>query len=233
MSETEIVCVIQARLGSSRLPAKVLLPLGGLPTVILAGLRVKCDGIKLIAAVPQNSTNQILRDCLSKFEIPYFQGSEEKLLDRFSRGLKNFDSQKIIVRISADNFIADCDLIKKIVNEFIERKLNYLSASGIGSGLPIWGTGIEVFRKHTLDEAVNNIVNDNDRISVTKLIKKIYGNNVSSQFRNFNLMNNRITIDTFDDFIYANKILSNFDDPINTSWIDILNHVNKTPREGI
>ena len=230
MLDTEIVCVIQARLGSSRLPAKVLLPLARLPTVVFASLRVKCDNIKLIAAVPDNSTNQILRDCLTRFKIPYFQGSEDKLLDRFSSGLKNYDRQKIIVRISADNFIADCDLIKKIVNEFVERKLNYLSASGPGSGLPRWGTGIEVFRKHTLDETVNNVKNNSERISLTNLMKKINGNNISLQFRDLNLMNNRITIDTFDDYIYANKILSNFDDLINASWVDLLNKISKIPR---
>jgi spore coat polysaccharide biosynthesis protein SpsF (cytidylyltransferase family) len=229
LPDSEIVCIIQARLGSSRLPAKVLLPLAGLPTVVFASLRVKRDNIKLIAAVPDNSTNQLLRDCLSRFEIPYFQGSEDKLLDRFSLGLKSYHNQQIIVRITADNFIADSDLIKKIVNEFVERKLNYLSATGPGSGLPIWGTGIEVFRKHTLDETVNNVKNDSERMSVTDLMKKINGNNISLQFSDLNLINNRITIDTFDDYIYANKILSNFDDPINTSWVDILNKISKIP----
>ena len=233
MPDSDIVCVIQARLSSKRLPAKALLPLGGLPAVIFASLRVMRDGIKLVAAVPQNSENQILRDCLSSFEIPFFQGSEDKLLDRYCFGLKKVDKQKIIVRLSADNFLADSDLIKKIVKEFIERKLNYLSASGPGSGLPIWGTGIEVFRKHRLDEAVNNVENDSDKISVTNLIKKINGNNTSLQFGNFNLTNNRITIDTFDDFIYANKILSNFDNPIKASWIDILNEIEKNPRVDV
>jgi len=229
-SSSELLCIIQARLGSSRLPSKVLLPLADLPAVVFAALRVKCNGINLIAAVPQDSDNQILRECLAKYNIPFFQGSEKKLFDRFSIGLKNFEKEKIIVRISADNFIADCNLIKKISAELVERNLNYLSASGVGSGLPKWGTGIEVFRKYAFDEAEKNIKNESERLSVTQLMKKIYGNNVSSQFGNLDFANNRITIDTYEDFIYANKILASFDDPVNVGWKDILDRTNLISR---
>ena len=230
LKNSDILCIIQSRLGSSRLPAKALLPLGGYPLIILAAKRVQRSGINVVATVPNNSENEILRKCLEKYKIPYFEGPENNLLERFSIVLKKNATKKIIVRISADNFIADSKLIKKNIDELIKRDLFYLSASGKGSGLPIWGTGIEVFKKEAFEEAYLKAKNSLNKAYFMELIKKIYGENVSKKFNSISFSKYRITIDTYNDYIYANYILSKFKNPIKISWKEILLKIKKYPR---
>lgn len=118
--------IIQARLGSSRLPEKVLLPIVNnrnlLQTVIdrLAALK-----IPIVVATTVNASDDKLANYLLDFNIPYFRGSEENVLTRFIAAAEHFGLSRII-RVCADNPFIDALYLQRIIESW-EDSFDYLS----------------------------------------------------------------------------------------------------------
>ena len=93
----KIVCIIQARISSSRLPAKILLPGYNKPLLFHLIDRInKCKKInQVVVATSQNPLDDLLHDlCLSK-KIKVFRGSLNDLLERYFKCAKKFKADHI------------------------------------------------------------------------------------------------------------------------------------------
>jgi spore coat polysaccharide biosynthesis protein SpsF len=112
----KVVGIIQARMGSQRLPGKSTLRLAGEPLVGRILERVIRSNFldEVILAVPDTSENSVLIDIASSYSVKSFAGSENDLLDRYYQAAKKSEAD-YIVRIPADNPVSHSTEIDKII----------------------------------------------------------------------------------------------------------------------
>jgi len=87
----KVVLIIQARMGSSRLPGKSMMDLAGKPLIyrVLDRITRIKNADKIVLAIPKGADNDILVDQASKLKIDVYRGSENDLLDRYYQAAKN------------------------------------------------------------------------------------------------------------------------------------------------
>lgn len=153
---SKVVLIIQARMGSKRLPGKSMLDLAGKPLIFRIIERVKrCKKIdKIVLAIPNTKENKILLKIGQTNEISVFQGSENNLLERYYKAAV-MNSAKYIVRLPADNAVPEPNEIDKIISHHLSLNRRGFSSnlsSFFNSGYPD-GIGAEIFDFSLLSEA--------------------------------------------------------------------------------
>jgi spore coat polysaccharide biosynthesis protein SpsF len=149
----KVVCVIQARMGSRRLPGKSLADLGGITLVesVVNGASTAKTLDHVVVSIPNSNSDDILFDYLQRKGIPVFRGLENDLLSRHIQVANDF-SADLIVRIPGDNPLPHDTEIDKIVNFHIDENLQGFSTNlseTMNSGYPD-GIGAEVFLAENL-----------------------------------------------------------------------------------
>ena len=122
------VIIIQARMGSTRLPGKVMKRIVGIPTIgiILKRLKKSKEAEEVIVATSKNKENKELLEYLKKIKASYFCGSENDVLNRFYKTASKCKA-KIIVRITADCPLVDIKIVDDFIQKFKKNKPDYLS----------------------------------------------------------------------------------------------------------
>jgi len=170
------ILIIQARLGSSRLPKKVLTEIEGQP--LLSHLLNRLSGSKLInkcvVATTTEQTDDSLVDFFKKNEINYFRGSENDVLDRFYKASVNIGakSDDNIIRICADNPLHHHEVLDFVLNKFIEGEYDYFSNSNYEPDFLEDGFDVEVFKFWLLEKAWNEAKLKSEREHVCPYMKK-------------------------------------------------------------
>jgi spore coat polysaccharide biosynthesis protein SpsF len=120
------VAIIQARMGSKRLPNKMLLHLHGYPIIEWVYRRIlKSNRVdKIIFAIPESEENHILSFYLKKIGAEVFEGSETDLVDRFYHAAKLYKAKNII-RICADNPLVCSSAIDSLVDFYDKTPCDY------------------------------------------------------------------------------------------------------------
>jgi len=207
------IVILQARTNSSRLPAKVLLPIGGIPIVVLAAKRAANTGKKVIVATSTESSDDGLVNILKTNGLAFFRGSLNNTLKRIVDALVEMKDQTIVFRLTADNIFPDGTLLDEIEQDFINRGLDYLCCNGEKSGLP-YGTSVEVTYAKHLRSALNNTHIPHDLEHVTPYIIRKFGLTYFEKHQALEKGLYRSTIDTFEDYLNIQKIFSNVENPI-------------------
>ncbi len=140
--------IIQARVGSSRLPRKSLMDLSGAPLVGRILERVKrCREVdKIVLAIPDTEENIPLRKIGEEYKVKVFEGSENDLVERYIEAAKR-EHTKHICRLPADNATPEPSEIDRMIRHHLSLKKRGFSSnlSEIkGSGYPD-GIGVEIF----------------------------------------------------------------------------------------
>ena len=120
------IAVIQARMGSSRLPKKALLPINGIPIIqwILERLMC-CQELDLIVfAIPNSKKDDVLYDFLLSKKVKIFRGSENDVLSRIYHAAMRYDADNVI-RICADNPFIDPKSIDDLILFFEKKRCDY------------------------------------------------------------------------------------------------------------
>ena len=122
------VGIIQARMSSTRLPGKVLLPLGGECALWWTVKRVgMADGVDLIVvASTENPADDVIEDYCRDREWPCFRGSEEDVLGRMV-ACSPWSGAHIIVDVTADCPLVSPEHIEHLVRAIKENELDYAS----------------------------------------------------------------------------------------------------------
>ncbi len=131
----KVVAMIQARMGSTRLPGKVLTPIEGKPVLWHVVQRVKAAKLVNEVAVltSEREENGPIRELCAREGIACFSGNEQDVLERFYRAAKQF-SADCIVRVTADCPLIDGALVDRILTEITKGNLDYC-AVGTGAGV--------------------------------------------------------------------------------------------------
>ena len=142
----KVVLIVQARIGSIRLPGKSLMDLAGKPLVGRVLERVqRCNNIDdIVLAIPNTIENDPLEELAKGYEVNLYRGSEDDLVDRYYQAAKTFNAT-IVGRLPADNPIPEPYEIDRIIEHHIQS--NYAFSSNLsevyGNGYPD-GIGAEI-----------------------------------------------------------------------------------------
>lgn len=122
----KVVAIIQARMGSTRLPNKMMLYLGGYPVIEWVYQRVKKARRinQVVVAIPDLAKDQVLEYFLGQLGAEVFKGSENDLVERFYHCARYYRADHI-VRVCADNPLVDPGEIDRLVEFFQQRHLDY------------------------------------------------------------------------------------------------------------
>ncbi|MDH7472937.1 MAG: glycosyltransferase family protein [Anaerolineae bacterium] len=220
----KVVAIIQARTGSTRLPAKVLLDISGasmLERVVTRTQRAKrLDGV-VVATTVQPADDAIMEIC-ADHGWSCFRGSEEDVLDRYYRAAIEFQAD-VIVRITSDCPLIDPEIVSRIIEEFLDHQpeAEYVSNTWPKRTFPR-GLDIEVIRFDVLERAWREDDNLAWREHVTPYI---YRN--PERFRIHSVTNDvdysfmRWTVDTLEDLMLVRRIYEHFGDD-QFSWLDVV-----------
>lgn len=163
MSEDcRVVLILQARMGSARLPGKSMMDLAGEPLVGRILERVKrCTKLNdIVLAIPDNESNKPLAILAKKYDVKVFSGSENDLVERYYQAAL-VNEADVIVRIPADNATPQPEEIDRIIDHHLSlNRQGFSSNLSVidGSGYPD-GIGAEVFELALLSD-VNKTVKD-------------------------------------------------------------------------
>ena len=114
----KIVAIVQARMGSSRLPGKVLKRINGMTVIEILLSRLSQANLldSIVVAVPAGSENQDLVDHIYHLGYECVQGSEDDVLNRFHVAAERFEAD-VIVRITGDCPLVDFKLVDDVITE--------------------------------------------------------------------------------------------------------------------
>ena len=191
---------VQARLGSTRFPNKVLQKIGSKSIIEIIKLRLDKikDQFKLVFLIPQKDKN--FKKFLIKKNILFFSGSASDVLSRYHEASKKFNA-KHIVRITADCPLVDPILINEMFKMYENENCDYLS--NIQPPTFPDGYDIEIFNNKILKDANDNSKNKYEREHVTPYMQK------NSRIKKLNFINSkdlshlRLTLDYKKDLIFA------------------------------
>jgi len=226
--DLNIVGITQARIGSSRLPSKVLMKAGG-KTILEHHLRRAKKSRKVNSWVLATTFEEGVDELINigqqqNFRI--FQGSSDNVLDRFYQSVKDIRPD-YVVRITSDCPLIDGELIDLAINTCIERKLTYFSNSH-GDTLPD-GVDVEVFTFAALEDAWKNAVLPSDLEHVVLYIRKTLKENVKTSYPEAwkELADLRLTVDEPSDLDLIQKLIEKFGG--DQSWIIYARAVKEDP----
>jgi spore coat polysaccharide biosynthesis protein SpsF len=226
-----IVAIIQARMGSTRLPGKVLQDLAGEP--MLARVVNRTCRATTLQEVVIATTTSALDDAIVKLckarDWSWFRGSEEDVLDRYYRAAKEYQAD-LIVRITSDCPLIDPEVIVQVVKAFLERQpeVDYASNTWPRRTFPR-GLDTEVMRIDVLERAWREDSNPAWREHVTPYI---YRN--PDRFRIHNVLSQvdysamRWTVDTLEDLAFVRQIYDYFGHD-RFSWREVLKVLEEHP----
>ena len=216
-----ITCIIQARIGSSRLPGKVMQKISENKRVIdfvVDQLQESKKIEKIIVAIPDEIEDNITYDHLISRNISTFRGSLNNVLDRYYQCAKS-NSSSIIIRITADCPLIDPQIVDSVITKFIENKYDYV-ANTHPRTFP-YGTETEVFSFDALKICWEETNDKYDKEHVTSYFYKNPDKFKIGNFsQNTNQSNYRWTVDYEEDLKLVKKIVQKISkNPILTEHI--------------
>lgn len=231
----KILTIIQARVGSTRLPGKVLLPLADEPLLLRMYERVsfsKHAGEIVVAITEEQSDNELHKLCHQN-KIKVFRGNTFDLLDRHYQAAKKYNAEAVI-KIPSDCPLIDPEIIDKVILYYINNKEKFDFVSNLHPPTYPDGNDVEVMSFETLENAWLNAKKDFEREHTTPYIwenpdKFRIGNVLWEAGLDYS-MTHRFTIDYKEDYEFIKRVYNELYDKNNRFGLkDILNLLENKP----
>lgn len=226
------IIIIQARMGSTRLPGKIMKKLLGKEIILWSYERCKkSNADKVIIATSTNNENDILEDFLKNKSIEFYRGSENDLLDRYYQIAKKFNNNDLkIIRVTSDCPFVDTYMINEMIQFYNKNNYDYIINHSSNAIIPE-GSGIEIFNFKCLKYLWENNKDPNFREHATGMLSKTnqYDNIINKgyyEYRPYNLEIEenkfiKLSIDTFEDY-EKSKLIVNFFNSYDFKYENIL-----------
>lgn len=224
--EDRSLVLIQCRFNSRRLTGKALFTIEGLPIVALVALRASNTGKEVLVLTSNEPSDDEICKVLEKYDIKYFRGSLDNVLERFNQALLGQPDERIIFRLTADNVLPDGIFLDELEIQFRSNEVEIMSCSPKLSNLA-YGISAEVMRVKSIREAFKNSENEYDKEHVTPYIHR-NGRHLPFRSKNFMGYNNfRVTIDTYDDYISVKSLFKGVKDVVNMPMHSLIHNFSK------
>lgn len=202
----KVAAIVQARLGSTRLPGKIFKELSGKPMLWHVVNRLSHSKLidEIIVATTILPEDDRVQEFCEMNNILFYRGSPEDVLSRYYETAKKFEID-IIIRITSDCPVIDPFVVDTLAEFFLEEKVDYVSNNIIRT-FPR-GLDSEIFSFYSLAKAYNEASQQYEREHVTSYI---YNHPDLFTFKNFSNKTDysfhRWTVDTQEDFLLIENI---------------------------
>ncbi len=222
------VAIVQARMGSTRLPNKVMKPIGGVPMIelLLSRLASARQIDQIVVATADNAVNTPLVDHVRALGFTCFMGSEHDVLDRYHRAAKLVGADTV-VRITGDCPLIDPALVDEVIAGFKLSGVDYFS--NISPATYPDGLDVEVFGFAALDRAAQAATKAFDREHVTPFLRESGLFTTAGITLSEDLSHLRWTVDETADFEVVSRVFASFANPVAFTWRDVLLLQRKQP----
>lgn len=224
-----VVAIIQARMGSSRLPGKSLTDICGKPLIARVAERVlaarKVD--RVAVATTTAATDDPLRDYIAGLGLPVVRGPEIDVLGRYARAAVELDA-RVVVRITGDDPLKAPEVIDRVVGAFLDGDPVAYACNNAPPTFPE-GLDVEVMTFDALRAADAEATEASDREHVTPFLRQR-----PDRFPSINvawgtdLSSHRWTLDTEDDLAFFRAVFAEMGDGI-LPWRDVLKLLQDRP----
>jgi glutamate-1-semialdehyde aminotransferase/spore coat polysaccharide biosynthesis protein SpsF (cytidylyltransferase family)/predicted dehydrogenase len=229
VSDGPVVAIIQARMGSSRLPGKSLAPIEGRPMLWHVIERVKQARLvdRIVVATSVSPADDAIEKMCREKSVSCYRGSEHDVLDRFYSAARAEKAAQV-VRITADCPLIDPEVIDRVVLRFQRGDLDYASNAMVRSYPD--GLDTEIFSFSALERAWHGATQTSEREHVTPYLR-------SDKFRTANVENDsatlyqhyRWTVDEPRDLEFIRAVYKAFRERERFGMKDVLELIEKTP----
>jgi spore coat polysaccharide biosynthesis protein SpsF len=237
-----IICIVQARIGSTRLPNKVMKHINEKPILWYCLTRLKkCKHIdKIVVATSTNKENDTIRQFCDEHGYDCFSGDEDDVLSRYYNCAKKYNAETV-VRITSDCPLIDPDVVDHYINYYKEIKgeYDYIKNSWFDNSYPS-GFDAMVFsfnvlqkcHESTLGEQISgyreHVLGMMDKTLVKKYLFSDIDTNLINNL-NFDINCVHLSVDTQQDFDLIENILMHFKDNIDFTFTDVISYLNNNP----
>jgi spore coat polysaccharide biosynthesis protein SpsF len=226
----KIVAIIQARMGSTRLPGKVMMDLFGEPVLVRDVNRLQRSELLdeiAIATTTLSADDQIVSLCKER-GWQYFRGDENDVLDRYYQAAWTFNAD-VIVRITSDCPMIETEIVDRLIREFLARPdIDYASNTLPPRTFPR-GLDTEVMTFEALERAW---MEDKDPKLREHVTPYIYRNpnkfKIQSVVNDTDLSFHRWTLDTPEDLAFIRTVYEYFGND-DFTWTDVVEYLEKHP----
>jgi spore coat polysaccharide biosynthesis protein SpsF len=224
-----VVAIVQARMGSTRLPGKVLKNLEG--DTVLARVVNRLRGARLIDELLVATTGEVADDVVVEecqhCSVPIFRGDEDDVLDRYFHAAQSRQAE-IVVRITSDCPLIDAEIVDKTIRAFLDARPDYASNALIRT-YPR-GLDTEVMTAQALDRAWHEATEPHQRAHVTPYLYQNPGKfEILSVTGEADYSSHRWTLDTPEDLKFIRAIYARFRDRSDFGWRDVLQVLDREP----
>ena len=225
MASPKVVAIIQARMGSQRLPGKVLADLGGRPVLEWmlrrAGRAERLDAV--LVATTEESEDDAIADFCEQGGYACFRGSSFDVLDRYYQAAKSVQAE-VVVRLTGDCPLIDPDLLDSNLRTFLEADapLDFAANRLPGDRTVPIGLDIEICTMAALSRAWTEAEQAHQREHVMP-----YFYEHPQEFRVLHMRHEpdygqyRWTVDSQEDLDLLRRVVTHFEDD-RFSWLDVL-----------
>jgi spore coat polysaccharide biosynthesis protein SpsF len=227
---TKIVAIVQARMGSTRLPGKVMMDLLGEPVLVRDINRLRRSKLLdevIIATTNLPADDKIVSLCKDR-GWAYSRGDEYDVLDRYYQAAQAFTAD-VIVRITSDCPMIDPEIVDRVIRTYLDFPgIDYVSNSLPPRTFPR-GLDTEVMSFEAIEHAWTEDADPKLREHVTPYI---YRNPEKFKIRGvvnaIDLSIHRWTLDTPEDLLFIQTVYEHFGNDYFT-WMEVLEYLDKHP----
>ncbi|VXB47184.1 Spore coat polysaccharide biosynthesis protein F, CMP-KDO synthetase [Exiguobacterium sp. 8H] len=205
------VAIIQARMGSTRLPGKVLMKLQGRTVLDHVIARVKQAKLidEIIVATTTLSEDDVLSEEAKRYGVRVYRGSSDNVLSRYYEAAMEAEAE-VVIRITSDCPLIDPFIIDHVIQQYRDTTNHLVTNVGTKPSERTFprGLDVEVFSFESLFDAYHHATKDYEQEHVTPLIYEQHQHNVSCYDNETNYSQHRWTLDTPEDLKLISEIYS-------------------------
>lgn len=224
----KVVAIVQARMGSTRLPNKVMKPIGGVPMIelLLARLAKSSQIDQIVLATSSDDRNMPLVEHVQKLGYTCVRGSETDVLERYLIAARHAQAE-VVVRITGDCPLIDPLLVDRAIAQFKDGGVDYLS-NAAPTTYPD-GLDTEVFSLSALECAARESQDPFDHEHVTPYLRRPGLFKTDVMRNDEDLSGLRWTVDEPADFEVISQVFEHFAPDAHFSWTQVLELQRKRP----
>ncbi|OYU31454.1 MAG: glutamate-1-semialdehyde aminotransferase [Comamonadaceae bacterium PBBC2] len=224
----KVVAIVQARMGSTRLPNKVMKLVEGVPMIelLLARLAKSKEIDQIVLATSTDERNTPLVEHVKSLGYTCIRGNEADVLDRYLVAARQVQAD-VVVRITGDCPLIDAGLVDQTIQRFKCSDVDYLSNTSPATYPD--GLDTEVFSLQALEQAGRESQDAFDHEHVTPYLRRPGLFKTAALTHDQDLSGLRWTVDEPADYEVVSKVFDHFAPNIHFSWTDVLDLQSQNP----
>lgn len=212
----KVLCIVQARMGSERLPGKVIKPILGKPMILYTLDRLKRSKYvnEIVLATSISEKEEPLVQVVRQEGYNIFRGEENNVLKRYVDAYKKFGGD-VIVRVTGDCPLIDPQIVDNVISHYLMYDYDYVRLDVPDTF--IRGFDVEVFSAEALERTYDEVSKSNEEQYMEHVTLYMYRNKDKFKIgyvkgdKLYN-KNYRLCVDTVEDFEVVSKVYEHFKD---------------------